>query len=91
MPPIAPDSTGDAPLPDSRKPPQFFLLCSSTSTGGTMLRCTMNRAMRHRHQLSRAGDEIESVLAFSKRVAFQLVEAACFLFVLYKFAAWLFR
>jgi hypothetical protein len=56
-----------------------------------MLRCTMHRAMRHRHQLNRAGDEIESVLAFSKRVAFQLVEAACFIFALYKFVTWLVR
>ena len=50
----------------------------------------MNRAMRHR-QLSKTGDEIESVLAFSKRLAFQLVEAACFFYVLYKFMAWLLR
>jgi hypothetical protein len=69
----------------------FSCCAPHTSTGGIMLRCTMNRAMRHRHQLSRAGDEIESVLAFSKRVAFQLVDAAIYFVGLWSLVKWLLR
>ena len=53
----------------------------------------MNRAMRHsrRDQLRRIGDEIETVLAFSKRLAFQAFDATIYYVGLWTLVKWLLR
>jgi hypothetical protein len=51
----------------------------------------MVRNLTMNSRLSRAGDEIESVLAFSKRVAFQLVDAAIYFIGLWSLVKWLLR
>jgi hypothetical protein len=55
--------------------------------------CTMNRAMHRRRpdQLRRIGDEIETALIFSKRLAFQVFDAAIYYVGLWSLVKWLFR
>ena len=81
----------DAPLLDNRKLHSFSCCAPHTSTGQPVLRCPMNRAMRHRHQLSRTADEIESVLAFGKRLAFQVCDAFIYFVGLWTLVKWLLR
>jgi hypothetical protein len=81
----------DAPLLDNRKLHSFSCCAPHTSPGQPVLRCTMNRAMRHRHQLSRTADEIESVLAFGKRLAFQVCDAFIYFVGLWTLVKWLLR
>jgi hypothetical protein len=53
----------------------------------------MNRAMHRRRpdQLSRIGDEIETLLVFSKRIAFQVFDTAIYFVGLWTLVKWLLR
>jgi hypothetical protein len=53
----------------------------------------MNRAEHHRRpdQLKRIGDEIDAVLVFSKRLAFQVFDAAIYYVGLWSLVKWLLR
>jgi hypothetical protein len=55
--------------------------------------CTMSRALcrRRSERLSKLGDEIETVLIFSKRLAFQVFDAAVYFVGLWSLAKWLLK
>jgi hypothetical protein len=55
--------------------------------------CTMNRAVHRRRpdQLRRIGDEVETVLIFSKRLAFLVFDAAIYYVGLWSLVKWLLR
>ena len=55
--------------------------------------CPLNRAVHRRRpdQLRRMGDRVESVLIFSKRLAFQVFDAAIYFVGLWSLAKWLLR
>jgi len=71
-----------------------FLWCSSYvhRRNGAMF-CTMNRAVHRRRpdQLRRIGDEVETVLIFSKRLAFLVFDAAIYYVGLWSLVKWLLR
>ena len=53
----------------------------------------MNRAVHRRRldRLRRMGDEVEAVLFFSKRLAFQVFDAAVYFVGLWSLVRWLLR
>jgi hypothetical protein len=55
--------------------------------------CTMNRAVHCRRldQLRRIGDEIEAILVFGKRLAFQVFDTVIYFVGLWSVAKWLLR